>query len=95
MKMSTTRDNDVFAYGRDRTFTSDEYDALYDELDAAERRNDEAEIDRIIRLIPMNADVLKSFAKVYGKDFIISSGFDMTEADMKFGKGWLDELKTQ
>lgn len=91
--MSATLERKVVGYTRDRDFTMKELDALVAEFNAAEERNDEKEADRLIRMLPMDADVMMAFASVCGKEFMIECGFDMTEANMKYGEGWLDELE--
>lgn len=91
--MSAILERKVILRTRDRDFTMEEYDALSAEYDKAEELDDEAEMSRIIRLLPMNADVMMAFASVYGKEFMLECGFDMTEANIKYGEGWLDELK--
>lgn len=88
--MSTAEKQEIYAYGRNRVFTQDEYDALMDELTAAMDRDDEETIDKLIPQIPMDADVLMAFGSVYGKKFMLECEFDMTEAEMKYGEKWLD-----
>ncbi len=82
----------VYARGRDRDFTEEEYEQLSDKIDAAEERGDFEEFDRLMKILPIEPRVLKAFAVGYGKDFIIESGYDLTEANLEFGEGWLDEI---
>lgn len=86
-----TTQREIYIHSRNGGMTEQEYDALQEQLAAADAWDDDVEYDRISRLIPITADVAKAFKKVYGREFIISSGFDITEANMKFGEGWLDE----
>ncbi len=86
-----TAQADVYMHSRNGGMSKEEYYDLNDQLRAAEARGDEKEYDRIARLIPITADVAMAVKEVYGKDFIVSAGFDVTEADLKFGEGWLDE----
>ncbi len=79
--------------GRTRNFTEEEYYKINDEFRAAEERGDEAEMARIFSLIPMRPKVVRAFARAWGKDFIIGIGVDLTEANIAFGEGWLDELE--
>ena len=82
----------VFRRGRDRDFTKEEYDELNAQLHAAEEREDWEEFDRLIKIVPLPPRILKAFAVGYGRDFIIETGYDLTEANLEFGEGWLDEI---
>ncbi len=86
-----TAQHEIYIHSRNGGMTIHEYDTLHEQLADADARGDEKEYDRISRLIPITADVAKAIKEVYGRDFIIASGFDVTEANMKFGEGWLDE----
>lgn len=86
-----TAQTDVFMHSRNGGLTQEEYFDLNDQLHEAKDRGDEKEYERILRLIPIDADVAKAAKDVWGKEFVLSAGFDLTEADMKFGEGWLDE----
>lgn len=93
MTVAVEKEPGVFMRGRDRNFTKEEYFKLGDEYHAAETRGDETERLRILRLIPMNPMVIKAIAEVYGRDFILESDFDLTEANIAYGEGWLDEIE--
>jgi hypothetical protein len=93
MTAAAEKDAGVYMRGRDRNFTEEEYHRISDEYFAAEARGDEVERLRLLRLIPMNPMVIKAFAEVYGRDFVIESGYDLTEANIAYGKGWLDEIE--
>jgi hypothetical protein len=81
----------IYVHTRDGGMTKEQYDDLHARVDAAEKRGDSEEYDRLLHFVPLSADVAKAFRNTYGRDFLVSTGFDLTEADMKFGKGWLDE----
>ncbi len=83
---------EIYIHTRDGGMTKEQYDDLHARLDAAEERGDTKEYDRLLHFVPLSADVAKAFGNVYGRGFLLSAGFDLTEADIKFGKGWLDEL---
>ncbi len=85
-----TAQTEVYMHTRNGGVTREEYYDLNDQLRAAEARGDNEEYDRILRLIPIVPHVAKAAKEVFGRDFIISSGFDITEANMKYGEGWLD-----
>ncbi len=93
--MTAEKERVIFRHGRDRDFTEDEYFALLDEGERAKDRGDMKEYERIRALMPANPEVMKAFKEVYGKEFVLSCGLDLTEANLKFGKGWLDEPDEQ
>lgn len=88
--MSAIAENAVYMHGRKRNFTEEEYFALDDEMWEAEKRGDRETCQRIANILPANPDVAKAFKEVYGKDYVISLGLDLTEANLRFGEGWLD-----
>ncbi len=83
---------EIYAYTRDGGMTKEQYDDLHARLDAAEERGDTEEYDRLLHFVPLEPTIAKAAGNTYGKDFLLAAGFDLTEADMVFGKGWLDEL---
>ncbi len=92
--MSATVERKPYAYGRNGPITKEEYDAVMAEVNAALEQDDEEALDRILPRLPMDADVMMAFASVCGREFMLECGFDMTEANMKYGEGWLDALKS-
>jgi hypothetical protein len=91
--MTAVQEQKPYAYGRDHEFTEEEYDALMDEYFAAVDRDDQETAMKLVRKIPVDADTMMAFASTYGRNFILEGGYDITEANMKYGKGWLNELK--
>ncbi len=91
--MSVAEKREVYVHGRDRTFTEEEYEEMLDELLAACKRDDEEAMFRLAGMLPADPDVLKAFAYGFGRDAILEIGYDLTEANRKFGEGWLDEFK--
>lgn len=83
----------AYAYGRDHEFTKEEYDALANEITAAIKRRDDETVNRLAKVLPMDANVLMAFGSVLGRNFILDVGYDLTQANMKFGEGWINELK--
>ncbi len=82
----------VYRRGRDRDFTEEEYEQLSAEVRAAEERGDEEEHDRLFRMLPMEPSIVRACARAWGKQHILALGVDLTEANLKFGEGWLDEI---
>ncbi|GAB7140463.1 hypothetical protein RsTz2092_04120 [Deferribacterales bacterium RsTz2092] len=70
---------------------------LDEELDLAERALDlrEAgkyeEATKLIRQIPMPARMAKNLKEIHGKDFLISSGYNLVEANERYGTNWLNQ----
>jgi hypothetical protein len=89
--MTATQERVIFARARDRDYTAEEYNQLWDELQAAKDRNDEPEVDRLTRLLPMVPYIVRAFKRVYGKEAVLEVGFDLTQANLEYGEGWLDE----
>ncbi len=46
---------------------------------------------RLIRSIPMPPYLAKVMKEKLGKDFILSGGWNLSEAEAEFGTGWLDK----
>jgi hypothetical protein len=91
--MTAVQERKPYAYGRDHEFTKEEYDALMKEYFSAVDRDDQETAMKLLRRIPQDADVMMAFGSTYGRNFVLEGGFDVTQANMKFGEGWLDELK--
>ncbi|MDR1519977.1 MAG: hypothetical protein LBU23_07535 [Planctomycetota bacterium] len=91
MTTLTASDHGVFLHGAARNFTREDVLKITWDMVAAHDRGDWDELARLGRLLPMDPDLAISIKKVYGKDNLLARGHDLTEADLKFGKGWLDE----
>jgi hypothetical protein len=89
--MTAVATKEIFRHGRDRNFTKDEYFALSDELFEAIENEDRETCERLSAILPANPEVIRIFKNVYGKDYILALGFDLTEANLLYGEGWLDE----
>ncbi len=88
--MSATASQEIYRHGKDRNFTEEEYHSLYQEMWTAKERGDMETYERLSDLLPVNPDVAKAFKEVYGKEYLLAMGLDLTEASFKFGEGWLD-----
>lgn len=91
--MTTTvlLDNDILLHGKSKNFTKAEVMRIQQEASSAFQRGDMDEYVRISKTLPIDAKVAKAFKQTYGKDFILNSGYDLTEANLEWGEGWLDE----
>ncbi len=89
--MTATVAREIYRRGRDRDFTLKEVVALCDEISEAMRNGDEETADRLFFMFPMDPGIAKIFKEVYGKKFLLEAGGDLTEANLVYGEGWLDE----
>ncbi len=88
--MSAIASQTIYMHGRERNFTEEEYFALGGEMWEAKERGDMETYERLSDLLPVNPDVAKAFKDVYGKEYLLAMGLDLTEANLRFGEGWLD-----
>jgi len=90
--MSATNEKDrVVLHTAHGEMTEEEFDALGDRILEAQDRGDTEEAMRLLKLIPLDPDYGMALKMFFGKDEILEDGWDLTEANMKFGEGWLDE----
>ena len=80
----------IFLHGKDRNWTLREYLNLKRQWREAIERGDE-NADEMLCVIPVDPDLAMSRKILRGKDAVLASGWDLTEANLKFGEGWLDE----
>jgi hypothetical protein len=88
--MEARPEPEIYRHGKDRNFTRDEADEIRDRAMEAYDRGDREEFRRIYKAIPISPNVVEAFAGGYGKDAIMACGFDLTEANLKLGEGWLN-----
>lgn len=90
--MSTAFENEsTLTHARDRTYTEAEIESLTDQMNEAYIKGDKEEFVRIARIIPLSPIWATAIKEVYGKDYLLGLGFDLTEATFQLGEGWLDE----
>lgn len=63
---------------------------LLDAIEKAEDASDEAEAGRLMRELPLAPGLAKIAKEMYGKEYLINRGYNLTEANAEFGDGWLD-----
>ncbi len=83
--------DDIYAQTKNGPMTKGEYDRIYEEADAARARGDKDEYLRLAMQIPMEPRVAMAWKQTYGKEWFMDSGFDLTEANLYWGEGWLDD----
>ncbi|GAB7140688.1 hypothetical protein RsTz2092_06400 [Deferribacterales bacterium RsTz2092] len=70
---------------------------LDEEMDLAERAVElrkagkKEEAARLIRQIPMPPRVAMAFKETSGKDFLIRNGYNLVEANERYGENWLNQ----
>jgi hypothetical protein len=74
-----------------QTMTLDEKLAISCKAAALSDAGDEEGYDRLMRSVPMPPYLAKVFKEKIGADFLISGGWNLSEAEAEFGKNWLDK----
>ena len=54
-------------------------------------RGDIEEFRRLSLLIPIEPEVAKFYVKIFGKEYFLKSGWNLTVANAKLEPGWLDK----
>ncbi len=91
MPTAVQAEEKVFMHGERRNYTVEEFDELVEDLTTAYANENWDEFSRIGRTVPFHPVVAKAIKEVYGKEALLARGYDLTEANLKFGEGWLDE----
>lgn len=73
-----------------KKYTHEETMAILRQLIAADDRGDEEEYDRLTHLFPMPAYLAKAILDIHGKEHLLNMGYDLSEAEARYGKNWLD-----
>lgn len=64
-------------------------DIIDKSLDADER-GDHEEANRLMLQLPVPPYLAQIFKEVWGKDFLLEGGYDLSLAEAEYGKNWLD-----
>ena len=64
---------------------------LMNAVNTAEANGDEEESDRILRTVPMYAELARGAKESIGKERLLELGFNLVEAERAYGKDWLDK----
>ncbi len=63
-------------------------DAIYD----AEKAGNKDEAGRLMREeLPLAPGLAQIAKEMYGKEYLITRGYNLSEANAEFGDGWLDK----
>ena len=47
------------------------------------------EADKLLKTIPVPPYLAKVYKKLFGADFLINEGYNLSEAEAEYGQGWL------
>lgn len=88
--MTTAAKREIYIHGRTRDYTMEEYTQICDKALDAEEKGDVEEYGRLAREIPLDPVVAKAAKIAFGKQHLIETNADLTEANLVYGEGWLD-----
>jgi len=71
------------------TMSLDEKLAISNKAIALSKAGDEEGYMRLMKTVPMPPYLAKVFKEKVGADFLIDSGFNLSEAEAEFGSDWL------
>jgi hypothetical protein len=72
-----------------KTMTIEEKLAISNKSIALERAGDIEGSDRLMKSIPLPPYLAKIAKEKVGTDYLITSGWNLSEAEAEFGKNWL------
>lgn len=71
--------------------TLEEKIVILEAIRAAEKIGDEEEAGRLIReALPVPPHLAMAAKEMYGKEYLITRRYNLSEANVEFGEGWLD-----
>jgi hypothetical protein len=73
-----------------RYMTEDEKLDTFYEAVQLQKAGKEKEATALIRSVPLKPYIAEIAKEVYGADFLIRNGYNLLEAEDKFGKDWLN-----
>jgi hypothetical protein len=88
-------DDDVLLRGRNRDFTVGETVRLLDLIDEAARLHDWEVVKTIGRVLPVDPEIALYILRIHGRQKLLEMGFDLTEADIMHGEGWMERKELE
>lgn len=73
-----------------KLMTDEEKWELLDAIEAAEDADNKEEAERLMHALPLAPGLARIAKESYGKEFLIENGYNLAEANVEFGDGWLD-----
>ena len=74
-----------------QTMTLDEKLAISNKAGDLWKAGDKEGFSRVIRTAPMPPYIAKIMKEKMGANFLIQGGWNLSEAEVEFGSGWLDK----
>lgn len=74
-----------------RLMTWEEKEVILDAIYAANRAGNEDEAQRLMIELPLAPGMAQIAKELYGKEYLIENGYNLSEANMEFGDDWLNE----
>lgn len=71
------------------TLTDDQIADIIDKSLEADARGDYEEGDRLLKQLPIAPWLAHAAKEVWGKEFLLDNGFDLSRAEAAYGKEWL------
>ncbi len=71
-------------------YTKEEEQALLQAIHIAREQGKHEEADQMSKKLPMSPLIAKSYLESCGKEALLATGWDLSEAEEAYGKGWLD-----
>jgi hypothetical protein len=71
--------------------TEDEKIDILMEVVRLKNEGKETESDELFKTYPLEPDMAQIFKDVYGSEFLIEGGYNLSEAEAKFGKEWINQ----
>ena len=62
---------------------------LLEQINEARQSGDHERFLKLSKQMPLPAEVAMAYKKSFGTDFITNSGFNLSEAEKKYGSDWL------
>jgi hypothetical protein len=69
--------------------TEDEKDNILMEVVRLKNEGKEDEAGELMKTYPLEPKFALSVKRVYGADFLIEAGYNLSEAEAEYGKDWL------
>lgn len=71
-------------------FTHEETLTIIEQSQAARAAGNYEEGMRIAKRLPIAPHLAKAAKEIWGKKFLVEGGYDLSEAEVAYGKDWLD-----
>ncbi len=73
-----------------RLMSDEEQFEIIKQANKAWKEGDEEKADELEKLLPLAPHLAEFYLEEYGKERLLSAGFNLAEAYQEFGENWLD-----